>query len=111
MTVLSGDTAIQAQQMTDKEVVDSCMSTLRKLFPYKVHLKGLLLTYRDVLFGWPKVFPRIVEWDVLFFLAWAAITIPQLVNSLQIAKVTNAIATASIILRQSVWLAKQRQGL
>ena len=36
MTVLSGDSAIQAQQMTDKEVVDSCMSTLRKLFPYKV---------------------------------------------------------------------------
>lgn len=36
MTVLSGDSAIQAQQMTDKEVVDSCMSTLRKLFPYKI---------------------------------------------------------------------------
>ena len=36
MTVLSGDSAIQAQQMTDKEVVDSCMSTLRKLFRYKV---------------------------------------------------------------------------
>ena len=37
-----------------------------------------------------------------FFLALAAITIPQLVNSLQISKVTNAIACASIIFRQSV---------
>jgi len=36
MTVLSGDTAVQAQTMTDKEVVDSCMNTLRKLFPYKI---------------------------------------------------------------------------
>jgi len=36
MTVLSGDTAVQAQTMTDKEVVDSCMNTLRKLFPYEV---------------------------------------------------------------------------
>ena len=36
MTVLSGETAIQAQQMTDKEVVDKCMETLRKLFPYEV---------------------------------------------------------------------------
>ena len=36
MTVLSGDTAVQAQTMSDKEVVDSCMNTLRKLFPYKV---------------------------------------------------------------------------
>lgn len=36
MTVLSGDTAVQAQAMTDKEVVDSCMNTLRKLFPYEV---------------------------------------------------------------------------
>ena len=36
MTVLSGDTAVQAQTMTDKEVVDMCMNTLRKLFPYEV---------------------------------------------------------------------------
>ncbi|XP_020616770.1 lysine-specific histone demethylase 1B-like [Orbicella faveolata] len=36
MTVLSGDTAVQAQTMTDKEVVDSCMNTLRKLFPYEI---------------------------------------------------------------------------
>ena len=36
MTVLSGDTAVQAQTMTDKEVVDTCMNTLRKLFPYEV---------------------------------------------------------------------------
>ena len=36
MTVLSGDTAVQAQTMTDKEVVDLCMNTLRKLFPYEV---------------------------------------------------------------------------
>ena len=36
MTVLSGETAVQAQQMKDKEVVDMCMGTLRKLFPYKV---------------------------------------------------------------------------
>ena len=42
MTVLSGDSAIQAQQMTDKEVVDSCMSTLRKLFPYKVFRRPLI---------------------------------------------------------------------
>ena len=36
MTVLSGDTAVQAQTMTDKEVVDTCMNTLRKLFPFEV---------------------------------------------------------------------------
>lgn len=36
MTVLSGDTAVQAQTMTDKEVVDTCMNTLRKLFPYEI---------------------------------------------------------------------------
>lgn len=40
MTVLSGDTAVQAQTMTDKEVVDSCMNTLRKLFPYEVRCSG-----------------------------------------------------------------------
>ena len=42
MTVLSGDSAIQAQQMTDREVVDSCMSTLRKLFPYKVFKRPVI---------------------------------------------------------------------
>ena len=36
MTVLCGETALQAQTMTDKEVVDSCMNILRKLFTYKV---------------------------------------------------------------------------
>ena len=36
MTVLSGDTAVQTQTMTDEEVVDTCMNTLRKLFPYEV---------------------------------------------------------------------------
>lgn len=36
MTVLCGETALQAQTMTDKEVVDSCMNTLRKLFAYKI---------------------------------------------------------------------------
>ncbi|CAH3162092.1 unnamed protein product [Pocillopora meandrina] len=36
MTVLCGETALQAQTMTDKEVVDSCMNILRKLFTYKI---------------------------------------------------------------------------
>lgn len=36
MTVLCGETALQAQTMTDKEIVTSCMNTLRKLFPYEV---------------------------------------------------------------------------
>jgi len=36
MTVLSGETAIQAQKMTDKEVVDMCMDTLRKLFTFEI---------------------------------------------------------------------------
>ena len=52
MTVLSGDTAVQAQTMTDKEVVDSCMNTLRKLFPYKVkHCLFLINFYRKA-FSW-----------------------------------------------------------
>lgn len=46
MTVLSGETAVQAQTMSDKEVVESCMNTLRKLFPYKVmHTVQYLLIY------------------------------------------------------------------
>ena len=36
MTVLSGETAFRVQQMTDEEVVDMCMVTLRKLFPHEV---------------------------------------------------------------------------
>lgn len=36
MTVLSGETAFRVQQMTDEEVVDMCMVTLRKLFPHEI---------------------------------------------------------------------------
>ncbi|XP_068737832.1 lysine-specific histone demethylase 2-like isoform X5 [Montipora capricornis] len=36
MTVLSGETASRVQQMTDEEVVDMCMVTLRKLFPHEI---------------------------------------------------------------------------
>lgn len=50
MTVLSGDSAVQAQTMTDKEVVDSCMSILRKLFPYKVKHSMKLFVFKLAFF-------------------------------------------------------------
>lgn len=46
MTVLCGETALQAQTMTDKEVVDSCMNILRKLFTFKV----MQLVHNDFVF-------------------------------------------------------------
>lgn len=36
MTVLTGEAAAHAQEMTDKAVVDMCMAILQKLFPFKV---------------------------------------------------------------------------
>ena len=36
MTVLTGEAAAHAQEMTDEAVVDMCMAILRKLFPFKV---------------------------------------------------------------------------
>ena len=43
MTVLTGEAAAHAQEMTDKAVVDMCMAILQKLFPYKVKRGTLYL--------------------------------------------------------------------
>ena len=36
MTVLAGQAAIEAQSLEDEEIVNRCMSLLRKMFPEKV---------------------------------------------------------------------------
>ena len=36
MTVLSGDAAISAQTLSDKEICKKCVDVLRKLFPEEV---------------------------------------------------------------------------
>ena len=41
MTLLAGETAAHAQEMTDEAVVDMCMAILQKYFPYTV-IRGAL---------------------------------------------------------------------
>ena len=36
MTVLSGEAAITAQRLSDKEICDKCVKTLKNLFPEEV---------------------------------------------------------------------------
>lgn len=46
MTVLTGEAAAHAQEMTDKAVVDMCMAILQKLFPFKIpDPQGYLVTH------------------------------------------------------------------
>ena len=63
MTVLCGETALQAQTMTDKEVVDSCMNILRKLFTYKVmQLVHNVLTFFFFCSQIIVIYLLVVEW-------------------------------------------------